>query len=279
MTAPFDLLTHWVARQSAPEARTWFTDALQRMPTANGHHRTVLAMVSRQLGRARLALSAADLEEAEHARPGWRPAGLGAAQAGRMALLMASHDGDEPTFAARTQALCRAGDLQEVIGYLRGLPIFPGAHALLDVAREGARSAMQPVFDAVALNSPYPAEMFDESGWNQMVLKSLFIGSSPSNISGLMARANPRLATTLVEYAQERWSADRPVSPELWRCVGPFAGRAERAALRRAAASADLAERDAALAAMREHPLIVSSITNAATSHLDDSSDKNDHNI
>ena len=254
MTASMDLLAEWVARQSAPEARTWFADALHRMPTADGPHRTILAMAARQLGRARLTLVSADLDMAEQVRPGWRPSGLGVAQAGRLALLIASHDGDEPAFAARMLALCRAGDLNEVIGYFRGLPILPGARALLDVAREGVRSAMQPVFDAVALNSPYPAETFDEGGWNQMVLKSLFIGSSLSKIDGLMARANPRLAATLVEYAHERWSADRPVSPELWQCVGPFAGTAEIAALRRAATSADLAERSAAVAALRTSP-------------------------
>lgn len=255
MTMPIELLTEWVSRQSTPDARLWFAGALRRMPAAGSQHRTILAMAARQLGRARLVLGVDDLDMAEQARPGWRPAGLGVAQAGRLALLITSHDGDEPAFAARLLALCRAGDLHEVIGYFRGLPIFPGAGALLDVAREGARSAMQPVFDAVALNNPYPAEMFDESGWNQMVLKSLFIGSSPSDITGLMARANPRLATTLVEYAHERWSADRPVSPELWQCVGPFAGTAELAALQRAATSADLAEREAALAALHSSSL------------------------
>jgi hypothetical protein len=255
MTAAIDLVTRWVIRQSTEEARGWFVDALQRMPGATeGERRVTLAMAARQVGRDRLALGSADLEAAEHARRGWRPAGLGVAQAARLALLVASHDGNEAAFAARMLALCRAGSLQEVIGYYRGLPIFPGAGALLEVAREGARSAIQPVFDSVALDSPYPAEMFDESGWNQMVLKSLFIGSSPSAIHGLTQRANPRLAVTLVEYAHERWSARRPVSPELWQCVGPFAGAAELVALRRAAESTDASERDAARAALRAVP-------------------------
>ena len=89
------------------------------------------------------------------------------------------------------------------------------------------RSAVKPVFEAVAHRSPYPREIFDESAWNQMVLKALFIGSELAPIQGLDERANPDLAEVLLDYAHERWAAGRSVSPELWRCVGPFAhGRA-----------------------------------------------------
>ena len=42
-------------------------------------------------------------------------------------------------------------------------------------------------------------------------------------IQGLDALANAELALILCDYAHERWAASRPVSPELWRCVGPFA--------------------------------------------------------
>lgn len=60
-----------------------------------------------------------------------------------------------------------------------------------------------------------------------MVLKALFIGSRLAPIKGLDERANPELAQILREYAHERWSAGRPVNPELWRCVGPFATSAD----------------------------------------------------
>ena len=59
-----------------------------------------------------------------------------------------------------------------------------------------------------------------------MVLKALFIGTPLWPIVGLDERANSTLATMLVNYAHERWAAHRTVSPELWRCVGPFADEA-----------------------------------------------------
>ena len=113
---------------------------------------------------------------------------------------------------------------------------------------------MKPVFEAVAHRSPYPREIFDESAWNQMVLKALFIGSELAPIQGLDERANPDLAGVLLDYAHERWAAGRWVSPELWRCVGPFAhGRALKD-LERVAATGTTEERDAALQALRASP-------------------------
>ena len=84
---------------------------------------------------------------------------------------------------------------------------------------------MRPIFEAVAHASPYPAEHFSEAMWNQMVVKALFIGSTLAPIQGLDQRRNADLARMLVDYAHERWAAARGVSPELWRCVGPFARR------------------------------------------------------
>ena len=123
-------------------------------------------------------------------------------------------------------------------------------------AREGTRSAMQPIFEAVAHRNPFPMEQFDENAWNHMVLKALFIGSKLAPILGLDERANPRLMRMLCDYAHERWAAQRPVSPELWRCVGPHADAAALEDLGRVLATGAKLERQAAalaLAAAR-HP-------------------------
>jgi hypothetical protein len=111
---------------------------------------------------------------------------------------------------------------------------------------------MKLVFEAVALRNPYPAEALPEPAWNQMVLKALFVGSALDPIVGLDRRANPALARMLADYARERWAARRPVSPELWRCVGRFASGALLDDIARVLDQGDGAERDAALRSL-EH--------------------------
>jgi hypothetical protein len=111
------------------------------------------------------------------------------------------------------------------------------------------------VFEAVAHRNPYPAERFGEDAWNQMVLKALFIGAALAPVQGLERRANPALARMLRDYARERRAAGRPVSPELWRCVGPFAEEAEALDdLALALRGPDPAEREAAALALAACP-------------------------
>jgi hypothetical protein len=172
--------------------------------------------------RQPLAPTDAELAAAAASRPGWDPRDWTLDQAARVRLLLAS-TADGALLSRRLDTLCSAADVGELVAFYRGLPLYPDPprHALR--AAEGVRSNMRVVFEAVAHRNPYPAEHFVESAWNQMVLKALFVGTRLDLIAGLDRRANPALARMLCDYAHERWAASRPVSPELWRCVGPYA--------------------------------------------------------
>jgi hypothetical protein len=58
----------------------------------------------------------------------------------------------------------------------------------------------------------------------------------------------------LLDYAHERWAAGRPVSPELWLCVGPFAEGRALEDLARVLAAGTPEERAAAAAALGASP-------------------------
>jgi hypothetical protein len=58
----------------------------------------------------------------------------------------------------------------------------------------------------------------------------------------------------LCDYAHERWAAHRPVSPELWRCVGGFADGPMLADLERVIATGTEPERAGAALSARHNP-------------------------
>ncbi len=248
---PQTLLAGWLERQLPADAAGWLRAERDRLRQGAPERdfNLALGLAPRRLGKADLALGPEDLAVADRLRPGWDPRGWSVDQAGRLVLLLAVGGGG-PAFAARLAGLLATADLAETITLLRGLPLYPDPAAQLAEARRGVRSAVRPIFEAVAHANPYPAEVFDEPAWNQLVLKALFIDSALAPIQGLDRRANPTLMRMLCDYAHERWAAGRPVRPELGRCVGPWADGAARDDLARVLRNGDAAERQAAQAAL-----------------------------
>jgi len=244
------LLRAWLAPRLPVEALAWLD--LQMALVASGERPQQLAvsvgLAPRKVGKADLDLTPAEREAGRLVRDGFDPTGWSVDQAARVLLVLSSFRGDEAAFAADLDRLFASADIGEQIALLRGLPLFPAAALLLPRATEGVRSAMQPVFEAVAHRNPYPRERFSDAQWNQMAVKTLFIGSRLAPIQGLDARRNADLARMLIDYADERRAAGRSISPELWRCVAPFAGPAEVARL--AAILRDGTETEAAGAAL-----------------------------
>jgi hypothetical protein len=252
--SPTTLLTEWLRRQVPEPAFAWLVAQLDRLrgEAADRDLHVTLGMIPRRLGKADLDLSADDLAAADRARPGWDPRQWTVDEAARVLALLAVAT-DDDRFAQRFAELCRSADVAEAVALYRGLPLYPGPARLEAQAAEGLRTHMRAVFEAVAHRSPYPRERFGEERWNQMVLKALFVGSPLHPIQGIDERANPVLARILGDYAHERWAAGRPVSPELWRCVGPFADGPLLDDLERAAGGAP-PERAAAALALAASP-------------------------
>lgn len=249
---PEAALQHWLDQRLDAAGAEWLRESvvtLQGGGTERDLFRCV-SLASRKLGKAPLALDATALAVAEKARPGWDPAPWTVDQAARIRLLLAAAT-DSDTFVRRLDQLCATADLDELVAFYCGLPVYPDPPRHRLRAAEGLRTNMKVVFEAVAHRNPYPAEQLPEDAWNQMVLKALFVGSTLAPIVGLDRRANVTLARMLGDYAHERWSAGRQVSPELWRCVGPFASGPLLADLGRVLETGTLPERAAAVLALR----------------------------
>ena len=220
---PAQLLQKWLELRLPADARAWLAEAATKLRNGSDTdlYRSV-SLVTRKIGKADLALAPNEREQAGASREGWDPSDWSLDQAARIYLLLVSGT-DGATFLRRLEQLCDTADIGELVAFYRGLPLYPDQPRYVLRAAEGIRTSMKAVFEAVAHRNPYPAEQLAEPAWNQMVLKSLFIGSTLHPIVGLDRRANPELARMLCDYAHERWSAGRPISPELWRCVGPYA--------------------------------------------------------
>lgn len=249
---PQELLSSWVVARSSAAAADWFLGQIERLKSSPTEKDIYLALgyATRKLGKSDLELKAEERAAAAAARPYWDPSDWSVDQAARIVFVLAGQTRDNKAFKTRLETLFNTADVWELIAFYRGLPLYPNATEHVARAREGTRSAMQPIFEAVAHRNPFPMEQFDENAWNHMVLKALFIGSKLAPILGLDERANPRLMRMLCDYAHERWAAQRPVSPELWRCVGPHADAAALEDLGRVLATGAKLERQAAALAL-----------------------------
>lgn len=218
------LLQGCLDRQLSPAALQWFHEKLAQV-ASEGSERSLFSTFStipRHTGKQDLHLLPDEQQLAFDLCSGWMPERWSVDQAARTVLLLTMPHQDSSHYAKAVTLLFSAADVNELVALYQSLPLLPHPEQFLRQAADGIRTHMTAVFNAIALNNPYPAQFFDTPRWNQMVLKALFVDSPLHPIWGLDQRANADLARMLVDYAHERWAASRPVSPELWRPVAPF---------------------------------------------------------
>ncbi len=249
------LLREWLFRRLDAARREWLSAQISSVAGGAEDQAVYLAfsLVPRRLRKGALALTDADLAEADRCLAGWTPGDWSLADAGRI-LLVASLPGTNPDFAPRFRALCQTADVEEAVSLYRGLPLYPEPASIEAQVGEGLRSNMRNVFEAITQHNPYPRQHFDTHRWNHMVLKAVFIGSRLAPIQGLDERANAELTTILIDFAHERRAAGRQVPFEVWRCVGPFARGAALSELERVLTTGSSVERQAAALGLAASP-------------------------
>jgi hypothetical protein len=88
---------------------------------------------------------------------------------------------------------------------------------------ESGRANSLALYAALALDNPYPSACYDDSAFNQLVLKSLFNDLPLARIIGLAERSNSELSQMCEEYRDERVAAGRCVPRDIWLALAPHA--------------------------------------------------------
>ena len=140
----------------------------------------------------------------------------------RIYLLAEVLDYDFDIFAPKVAQIIQVADQTEMVTFLKFLILLPKAEYFKTAAVESLRTNITPVFEAIAMNNPYPARYFNEQQWNQMYLKAAFMQLDLANIVDVEKRANNELARIISDYAHERWAASRDIDPMIWRPVSAY---------------------------------------------------------
>ncbi|MEM6316612.1 MAG: EboA domain-containing protein [Bacteroidota bacterium] len=148
--------------------------------------------------------------------------------------------------------LFATADYRELIALYKGLYFLDNANDFALRCREGLRTNMAGVFDSIALYNPFPAKYLTEDAWNHMVLKAVFMERPIYKVHQIEERKNKNLAYIFLDYAHERMSAHRKVTPELWRFVAGYADENFSADLQRTVLEGAELERVAAIKALVE---------------------------
>lgn len=179
------------------------------------------SQASRYFKKLPIGLSEDQRQKAFELVAGFDPSHWDLLQIARTYLILHFPQEKEKWFATVNQ-LFETGDMHEQQALYSALPIMPFSEDLLPRAIDGCRTNMTVIFDAIALNNPFPANYFPEANWNQMVIKAIFLQRPLYRIQNSAERNNLALAKIASDLAHERWAAGRQVMPEQWKYVVPY---------------------------------------------------------
>jgi hypothetical protein len=138
----------------------------------------------------------------------------------RVALLIQALDhAPAASHPALIRALYVRGDSTEQSAVLRALPLLPQPQRFVALGVEACRTNVADVFAAFACRNPFAARYLPDANFNQMVLKSIFIGLDTQCIDGLSSRVTEELKRMLADYADERSAAHRSVPADVARIL------------------------------------------------------------
>nr|WP_262901421.1 EboA domain-containing protein [Flavihumibacter profundi] len=243
-----ELLSTFIRQYVTVENYSWLEEKAALVASENNAAQLNLsfAAISRKTGRADTRLNADQKKQVSVILPGFSVDGWPLHRLCRTWILLQVNPGDQDNYCNKIGGLFKNAEMNELADLYAALPVFAYPGMWVNRCAEGIRSNIGIVLEAIMYDNPYPAEFLDEASWNQLVLKAFFTDKDVNRIIGLDNRANPKLASTLIDYAHERWAAKRQVNNQLWRLVAKFIDATNFPAIQKIAASEDLTTRKAA---------------------------------
>jgi len=230
-TSPF--LIEMLRRRLPDAGSAWMSQHVAEIGQGVTHSRfaNIISLASRMTPRAGLNPDAGEIDSAENLLPGWNPERWSLLETMRVILVLSRKDLGEPSFASALEECFRMADLGEACALYRSLAHLPLGERFLWRAGEGCRTNVEPAFEAVACDTPYPGLYFQDAPFQQLVIKALFIEAPLWRVHGLDGRLSGELARIVLDYADERRAAGRTVPPQLWMCLGEHGGERALASL------------------------------------------------
>lgn len=116
--------------------------------------------------------------------------------------------------------LCyRYSDGGERASLLKGLPLLELSDQSTNFMIDVARTNSLEIFSALAYKNAWIVMKFPVSSYNQIVLKSLFMGINIIHLEGLRGARNFELGRMTADYVQERLDAGREIPESIWLAV------------------------------------------------------------
>jgi len=181
--------------------------------------RITFSMAARKVPKGTVRIEGKQQQEIQTLLPGLHMEGWPVLQLCRAWLILQIDASNETTYVQKVEELFSNAEMNELTALYAALPLLAYPTRWRLRCAEGIRSNIGSVLDAIMLNNPYPAAYLDEKAWNQLILKAVFTDKDIQKIIGVKQRANLALAAALRDYAEERQSAHRAVSDQIWKLI------------------------------------------------------------
>lgn len=192
---------------------------------------TLISLASRKVPAKPLAPTLAQRATAHELVSGWNPERWTVLEAVRAVLVLSRAHLAGPQGVAILDEVFRHADIGELCALYKTLQLLPDNARFTWRAGEGCRSSMSAVYEAAACDTGFPYARFDDVAWRQLIVKALFVGAPLHRVYGLDGRMDEELARIVLDFVEERRSAQRGIVPATWACLGRNGGARARASL------------------------------------------------